>query len=402
VELRPGWPADGSHLTYLYDSAGRVSSVGAAETLADTFTAPNGSAPDGQKWSTGVAGGGLASIDSNRLDLWFTATAGSSATLDAKTADTADSDTALRYSFASITDGRLKVLGRQTSTGSYRVEIRADNQTGYLYKTVGATTTQLGTFTAPNAGDRWLRFRVQGSSVSVRVWADGTAEPTGWTKSVTDTDVTGPGKVRLQWSRGSTTTAAHLTVDDLTLQDLSSPAAQIVGYSYDADGNMTGETVPSGSRTWSWSKDRLVGLSQTIGGVAQSTTLGYGPAGRLATEVAGGVTTTYTYDPASQLLAATPTSGSVTTYTYDASGRRTSSSVSGVSTNYGYDAAGELTSSTPSSGSATTYGYDRAGREVSQVTADTTMATAYDGLGRVSSATQTTSGATTSSQTTLR
>jgi len=94
----------------------------------------------------------------------------------------------------------------------------------------------------------------------------------------------------------------------------------------------------------------------------------YDPAGNRLTKAAGGATTTYAYDDASQL---TGVGGA--TYTYDASGNR----LSGGGATYSYDSLGRLTGAT-SGGAATTYTVDGDGRRVAATTGGTTNAYLWD------------------------
>lgn len=69
-----------------------------------------------------------------------------------------------------------------------------------LGRYVGGTSTQIATY--PVAGDLWddntwyrVRFRVNGTAIQVKVWADGTAEPGSWQIDTTDSGISAAGAV---------------------------------------------------------------------------------------------------------------------------------------------------------------------------------------------------------------
>jgi hypothetical protein len=63
---------------------------------------------------------------------------------------------------------------------------------------------------------QWIRLRVVGTSIQVKVWRDGTAEPAAWTASLTDTSVTAAGRPYLALS-GSPTAQKSFLIDDFVL-----------------------------------------------------------------------------------------------------------------------------------------------------------------------------------------
>jgi hypothetical protein len=87
-----------------------------------------------------------------------------------------------------------------------------------LWKSQAGVTTSLGSLPVASVttAKQWLRFRVQGSSISLKVWPEGTAEPTDWELTATDTSITGPGVLQVKWLRGGTASAGRdVIVDDI-------------------------------------------------------------------------------------------------------------------------------------------------------------------------------------------
>ena len=407
-----GYP-DGTTYAYSYDPAGRPWKVTPGEVLADTFTAANGALPNSNKWTTSTTNGGEAIVLSNVLQLNWTSIASASTTITSKTPATLDSEQVVLFNFNGTTStnvGKFNVRARHSTSGNIRVEFTSNSTTARIYKQIGTTSTQLGTFTTTvTIAKRWVRLKVVGNNVSVRVWADGTAEPSTWNANLTNaTGVTTAGVPRLDVAR--TSGANQVYIDNYRHTNPTTANTPIATYTYNNDSQLTNETLIGGSRTRAYLNGRLTGFTQTLPGANTTTTRTYDTSGRIATETTGATTTTYGYDNAGQLITATPTTGSATTWTYDQVGQRRTQTVGAATTNYQYDLAGQLcwtvTGTMPvdptcatTPGGATTFSHDPAGRLTSEtVTATDKVTYTYDPVGRLAT-TQRTNGANTTTQT---
>lgn len=94
-----------------------------------------------------------------------------------------------------------------------------------LFKTVAGVATSLGTVDvgayAP-AEDWTYRFRVASTQIQGKLWKTSTLEPVGWTVSVTDASIAGPGTVQFSnlLNTGNTnTTPVVLSFDNLQIGD---------------------------------------------------------------------------------------------------------------------------------------------------------------------------------------
>jgi RHS repeat-associated protein len=367
-----------------------------AEIVADNFVAANGSLP-GSGLTVGTAAlGTSAAIQNNELAVVASAS-GASPTITSNAPVSTDKDITLKYRFTATTNAtKLVVQTRLSATGQYRVELAANSSTGTLFKQVGATSTSLGTFTVPvSTSAQYIRIIVSGTSINVRVWADGAAQPTTFALSVSDAAVIAAGTTVMftQFAIAATPVAFGYFRD---MHPTVAPPA-VVSYSYNLDDQITGETLngtTGGTRTRTYTQGRLVTYAETVPGAAISTSRTYDTTGRIATETTGGITTTFGYDTASQLLSATPSTGNTLTYTYDKLGRRTTSKTgAAAAVAYGYDAASQLTSV-----GASTIIYDAAGRRTSDTTSATDKVTyAYDPAGRLAAMSRI-NGATTTTQ----
>ncbi|HET8911206.1 MAG TPA: hypothetical protein VFN23_07075 [Ktedonobacteraceae bacterium] len=169
-----------------------------AANQQDTFTRANQSgwspASDGETWFQ-VAGTDTLSISSNE---------------GVVTSNASTASNRLLLGVGSITDaeGLCRIIIGDTSGDSAGILLRSDS-TGanhYLARyTPGSTTTlsidkriagTLSNLLTPAAGftyaagsHLWIRFRVQGTTLYIRAWLDGSSEPATWNGSVTDSSL---------------------------------------------------------------------------------------------------------------------------------------------------------------------------------------------------------------------
>lgn len=404
---------DGSSYKYIYDTAGRVASITPGELLADTFTATNNTTPEPPKWTIANTAGATATVQSNEARLQWTNTTNSATSITATPTAGQDHEVSYRYRFASTastTVGTLITYLRNSASGNLRIEQTSNSTTAKIFKQVGTTSTQLGTFTVPvSTANKRIRVQLQGTTIKVRVWTDGTAEPTTWNSTLTTaTGVTTAGQVKLTAKRASGTN--DVFVDDYTQTNPTTPPAAIATYTYNADDQITNEALIGGTRTRTFTTGRLTNYTTTLPGLNQTTTLTYDTTGRINTENTGGITTTYGYDAASQLTSAIPSTGTANSWTYDNLGRPATQTIGATTTRNVYDTASQLcwsttaalpanpTCATPAAG-AITYTYDQAGRLLTDTTTPTNKVTyTYDTAGRQSTS-QRINGATTTNQT---
>lgn len=381
---------DGTSYSYAYDTAGRIDTITPNALVADSFTAPTGSPADTSKWADVSSTGGTVTIDSNKAKLDVPNTSGATAGVRATVPSATNGDSTFTYQFASAaTATKLRSYGRYVdANNNYRVELSADSTTGRFYKVVGGTTTSIGTFTVPSdTNAHKLRFQVDGTNLRVKIWDAADPEPNTWTSTVTDSSVTGTGTTRVQVAR-STGVANSATIDDWSHIVPGTSLTPVASYDFDGDGHLTGEDLPgSSSRDWTWVDGQLTGYTQTVPGANRSTSLSYNSSGRIATEATGGVTTTYGYDAAGQLLSSTPSSGTASSWTYDNVGRRATQTIGAVTTTYTYDDAGQLGSAIPSTGTSTSFAYDGAGRRTSDTSGTNVTSYGYDPAGRLTNIT---------------
>ena len=154
---------------------------------------------------------------------------------------------------------------------------------------------------------------------------------------------------------------------------------------YDPAGNLLAHTDRAGSSE-SYAYDAAGRLVVFVDGSGVKTSYGYDGRGNLTSQVSGAVASRYSYDGASNLVGEAMGSRVVSSYEYDGAGRLTSSrDATGATTAYGYDALGNLTQQTDALGNRWTYAYDKVGNLTSET--DPSGATTrydYDAAGRMS------------------
>ncbi|MGL5817131.1 MAG: RHS repeat-associated core domain-containing protein [Phycicoccus sp.] len=143
-----------------------------------------------------------------------------------------------------------------------------------------------------------------------------------------------------------------------------------ITHAYDPLRRMTATSYSDGTPTITVGYDkasRLVTLTDALSATRGNQTRTYDPAGRLTTLTRGSEKFTYTYDTARLTATAYP-DGRTTTYGYDELGRVATQSWPGHTVSHGYDPAGQLTSQRRDNALTTTWSYDRAARVTAATT----------------------------------
>lgn len=89
--------------------------------------------------------------------------------------------------------GRISTSGG--SRTGYAVRVRSNSIDTYRFNGSTYTAITNGTFSVTSGTWCWVRFRVNGSTIQARAWADGDSEPGTWQCSATDTTYTTAGHV---------------------------------------------------------------------------------------------------------------------------------------------------------------------------------------------------------------
>jgi RHS repeat-associated protein len=151
-------------------------------------------------------------------------------------------------------------------------------------------------------------------------------------------------------------------------------------FSYDADGNLIGATLPNGSKT-GYTYDTNGNLTQQTNLLGQDVKFTYDATFNQLTGFIDpkGNGVNYTYDTKGYLTKITYPDGSSEQFSVDALGNITSAvNRRGSTIGYTYDASGLLTKKQYADGSSVSYGYDTKGNLTSVTDATGTIAMEYD------------------------
>jgi hypothetical protein len=196
--------------------------------FAESFPGADGSAWDPARWTGDTGTTASLTVQSGAGRMLFQNVSGARALATATMTPQADTDVLLSFRFPSTAArGYFYVFSRGSGnwsaggypTASYFLQILNDDGTLQLWKTVGGTTTRLAIVSGVSSvttAKQWVRFRVQGSTLTSKIWTDGATEPTGWELTSTDTAVTTPGVLQLRWARaGNATASRDVLIDDI-------------------------------------------------------------------------------------------------------------------------------------------------------------------------------------------
>lgn len=95
------------------------------------------------------------------------------------------------------------------TNNQYTARLTTNGASGSILmkKNVSGTSTQLATKTVTLNGSTWywMRYRVQGTNLYAKQWADGSSEPSAWDITASDSAITSAGNVGFWYSLHATT-----------------------------------------------------------------------------------------------------------------------------------------------------------------------------------------------------
>jgi hypothetical protein len=200
-----------------------------AVVFAESFPGADGSAWDAARWTSDTQSTASLDVRSGAGRMAFENVSGARAQAIATMTREADTDSLMSFRFTSTgARGYFYVFSRASGNWvsgypgtSYFLQLMNDDGTVQLWKSSGGTTTRLATVAGAasvTTGKQWVRFRVQGSSLSAKVWTDGATEPSVWELTANDSSITSAGVLQLKWSRSSSATGTReVLLDDIQI-----------------------------------------------------------------------------------------------------------------------------------------------------------------------------------------
>jgi len=179
------------------------------------------------------------------------------------------------------------------------------------------------------------------------------------------------------WSYG---TAGWMT--GVTNRKSDATVISSFGYNYDEVGNRTWVTEANGDKvTWSYDNTYQLTRERRDGDYSYDVTYTYDAVGNRATKLAGGVTTTYTYNAANKMTKFDDNSG-ITTFTYDGNGNQVTKEVPEEDvTTYAYKFENKMVGITYPDQSLNTFTYDGEGKRLQKQDSAGTLRSVYDHQG---------------------
>ena len=203
-----------------------------ADTFATRTVASGwGTASDGNTWTLQSGAASTLSVGSNEGAMSSTS-ASNFLTLGAALSG-ADAEGLVRFKVVGPGTDNSGILLRWTDTSNHWL-CRYNSAIGgvvAMVKVAGTYTTLSPAFTITLSGSNfyWLRFRCQGTTISFKIWQDGTGEPGAWSEqytSQTSQNVAGASGLY-----GFATSALDNLYDTFSVDDLQSGAVALAGES---------------------------------------------------------------------------------------------------------------------------------------------------------------------------
>jgi len=199
--------------------------------FSDTWPGANGSAW-GAGWTTSTSAG-TVNTQSGTGRLAYNDSSGSYArALLSGLAARANSEVLLSYQWSSIAAKGYFSVNLRGSGGwanayrprsGYGLEFSSNSANVTVIRALNGGSADLATVAngqQVTTAKQWLRFRVSGTTIQFRRWLDGQTEPTTWTSTLTDTQVTTPGQLHISLARSSSNAGVkNVSIDDLSVKD---------------------------------------------------------------------------------------------------------------------------------------------------------------------------------------
>jgi RHS repeat-associated protein len=160
---------------------------------------------------------------------------------------------------------------------------------------------------------------------------------------------------------------------------IENPLGGIASFTYDNNGNLTGEIDPLGD-SYQYTYDTNGNLTSEVNPLNQTTTAAYGPLDELTSLTdADGNATSYTYNGSGNLLSITYPDGTQQSFSYDPLGNMTDTiEQDGDPVAYQYNSQGLVTQQTFADGSTESYTYDAHGNLLTATDAGGTTTLSYN------------------------
>lgn len=207
--------------------------LASSPVLADEWELGNGSAWDPGLWSVSTLGSTVVDVVGGQGHIGFSGTTRAGAAAG-RMPDVVDAEVLVSLRFGTVVDeaqsfywlrgsGDWADLYNLIPSSGYGVQIKNTSSLVKVFLATGgggrvvigsARIGEVGT------GKQWLRFRVQGDQILVKVWSEGSAEPSNWELGVQDSSVAAGGVYQTGFSRSGGSSQRDIYFDHLTVTEL--------------------------------------------------------------------------------------------------------------------------------------------------------------------------------------
>jgi hypothetical protein len=205
----------------------------AAPVLADEWGLGNGSAWSPGLWSVSTLGSTVVDVVGGQGHIGFSGTTRAGAAVG-RMPEVVDAEVLVSFRFGTVVDeaqsfywlrgsGDWADLYNLIPSSGYGVQIKnTSSQVKVFLATGGGGRVVIGSARIGEVGTgmQWLRFRVEGDQILVKVWSEGSAEPSNWELVVQDSSVAGEGVYQTGFSRSGGSSQRDIYFDHLTVTDL--------------------------------------------------------------------------------------------------------------------------------------------------------------------------------------
>jgi PKD repeat protein len=205
---------------------------GSAVVFGESWPGVDGSAWDGSRWVTSTSGTAVLDTQGGGGRIAISGRSGAGAV--GVMPSVADAEVLVSFRFSEIaTEAQSFHWLRGSGSWADFYNLIPDSGLGVHIKN---TDSRVKVFLATGGGTRvvlanasirdistgvqWLRFRVEGNRILVKVWNQGQSEPTGWEIDVTSSGSSASGVYQIGFSRSAGDVARDAIFDDLTVTNL--------------------------------------------------------------------------------------------------------------------------------------------------------------------------------------
>jgi hypothetical protein len=234
VRHRTRWLSSAIFAAALFGVVTAHSAAASSPVFSDEWDLAEGSAWDPGLWSVSVLGSTVVNVVGGRGHIGFSGATRAGGAVGVMS-EVADAEVLVSFRFGSVVEeaqtfhwlrgsGDWADLYNLIPSSGYGVQVKNTSSQVKVFKATGGggrAVIGAGSIGAVGTGVQWLRYRVEGDQILVKVWSEGSAEPSGWELVVQNSSVTAGGVYQTGFSRSGGSGQRDVYFDHLTVTDLA-------------------------------------------------------------------------------------------------------------------------------------------------------------------------------------